>query len=393
MRQKTIRSLIRALALAAGALLMTSNLGNAAAATETSAAIRTFSKIKAGEPVTIAYFGGSITAGAGASNGEKTSYRALTTTWLKQEFPNAKIKAVNAAIGGTGSDLGAFRCQNDVLSQKPDLVFVEFAVNDGGAKEIRAKEAMEGIVRQIWKANPKTEIIFIYTTSKALFPPYEKEELPKAVKYHSEVADYYGIPQINVGQALYEKIKQENAQWETYLKDGVHPSDNGYQVYFETIKTFLTPSLQSTQKEPAPKALPKSLTQRPLENARIAEAKEAQASDGWQDKEPMLNRFFKSGAAGNTPGSELTFKFNGSIVGVFWVIAADSGDISWSIDGAPAKNRSSWDKYALKFNRKGYTILADDLTPGEHTLTIKILEAKNEQSTGNWVRIGSFLVN
>ena len=36
-------------------------------------------------------------------------------------------------MGGTGSDLGVFRLQHDVLRQRPDLVFIEFAVNDAGA--------------------------------------------------------------------------------------------------------------------------------------------------------------------------------------------------------------------------------------------------------------------
>src|SRR6202035_2996162 len=109
---------------------------------------------------TIGYFGGSITAGAGASDASKTSWRALTTAWFKAHFPDAAITEVNAAIGGTGSDLGVFRCQDDLLSKHPDLVFVEFAVNDGGGAELRIKRCMEGIVRQIWKANPNADIIF-----------------------------------------------------------------------------------------------------------------------------------------------------------------------------------------------------------------------------------------
>src|SRR3990170_5159550 len=69
---------------------------------------RVFEKLKAGKETTIAYFGGSITAAAG--------YRVKTFAWFKKTFPQATLKEVNAAIGGTGSDLGAFRCGVDVIA-------------------------------------------------------------------------------------------------------------------------------------------------------------------------------------------------------------------------------------------------------------------------------------
>lgn len=37
---------------------------------------------------------------------------------------------MDAAIGGTGSQLGAFRLKRDVSRFHPDLVFLDFTVND-----------------------------------------------------------------------------------------------------------------------------------------------------------------------------------------------------------------------------------------------------------------------
>jgi hypothetical protein len=130
-----------------------------------------------------------------------------------------------------------------------------------------------------------------------------------------------------------------------------------------------------------------------MESARIAEASEAKGSDAWVTQEPVLKKIFGKGLACGTPGSELTLKFSGTTVGIFWVMAADSGDIEWSIDGSAPKTRSSWDKYCLGFNRQGYTILANNLPQGEHTLTIKVLDTRSKESTGTMIRIGSFLLN
>jgi len=97
-----------------------------------------FQKLEAGEDVTIAYLGGSITAQKG--------WRVQSRDWFEQQYPEARIEGVHAAIGGTGSSPGVFRVEKDALQAKPDLLFVEFAVNDAGASPDRITKAMEGIV-------------------------------------------------------------------------------------------------------------------------------------------------------------------------------------------------------------------------------------------------------
>lgn len=122
-----------------------------------------FAKLKAGKAVRIAYLGGSIT--------EQNGWRPKTLDWFKKRYPAASITEINAAIGGTGSDLGVYRLQQDVLTHKPDLLFVEFAVNDGGAAPERILKAMEGIVRQTWRADRSTDICFVYTLTGP-HPPF-----------------------------------------------------------------------------------------------------------------------------------------------------------------------------------------------------------------------------
>src|SRR5689334_1200465 len=83
-----------------------------------------------GQALTVVFFGGSLTWGANASDPQRTSYRALMGQYLKDKYPKAHINCVDAAIGGTGSKLGMFRLERDVLSYKPDLVFLDFTAND-----------------------------------------------------------------------------------------------------------------------------------------------------------------------------------------------------------------------------------------------------------------------
>ena len=59
-----------------------------------------------GENLTVAFFGGSLTWGARASDPQKTSYRAIIGRKLEEAYPKAHFKFIDAAIGGTGSSAG-----------------------------------------------------------------------------------------------------------------------------------------------------------------------------------------------------------------------------------------------------------------------------------------------
>ena len=128
-----------------------------------------FDKLRAGLPVTVAYLGGSITAGAGASNPEKSSFRAMVTDWLRKNHPKSEITELNAAINNTGSGggslYGALRARRDVIAYKPDLVFVEFAVNDTNEDEAAARKAIEGLLRQLLVVAQPPEVVMRYATN------------------------------------------------------------------------------------------------------------------------------------------------------------------------------------------------------------------------------------
>ncbi len=49
---------------------------------------------------------------------------------LKARYPNAVINVITTSIGGENSIQGAARFQQDVLKHKPDLIFIDYALND-----------------------------------------------------------------------------------------------------------------------------------------------------------------------------------------------------------------------------------------------------------------------
>ncbi len=148
--------------------------------------------------IKVGYLGGPITAQPG--------WRVKSLAHFKQAYPSAKFTEINAAIGGTGSDLGVFRVQQDVLSKQPDLLFVEFAVNDGGASPEQIIRCMEGIVRQTWRAYPECDIVFVYTIAGNMLETTQQGKLPRSVAAMEDVATHYGIPSIHAGRYFCDQV-------------------------------------------------------------------------------------------------------------------------------------------------------------------------------------------
>jgi lysophospholipase L1-like esterase len=219
----------------------------------------TFARLREGKSVTLGYFGGSITTGVGSSNPDALSYRALTTAWFKAQYPGAKISEANAAIGGTGSVIGASRIDKDLIPSHPDLVLIEFAVNDNGADRDTLGRAMERIIRTLRTRLPDTDILMVYTMqADRMYDFYKSGETPDSVVYHQPVAEHYGCSSVNVGQELFNQIHSGKATWKDLAPDTCHPSDAGYRLYFEQIRDFLEKHKRDKPRRQA-KTLPKPL--------------------------------------------------------------------------------------------------------------------------------------
>ena len=352
-----------------------------------------FAKLRANKPVTIVYFGGSITAGAGASNGDLTSYRARVGQWFETTFPNSKITNVNAAIGGTGSDLGAFRTGRDVLAHKPDLVFVEYAVNDGGAPPDMIDRSMEGIVRQIRRANPNTDICFVYTFVVGWLNDFKAGKLVRSMQRDEIVAEHYGIPAVNVALPAARKLLDGSLTNEQFSKDGVHPTDAGYQIYTDALVGFL----QAQQQRAAPARkfrLPKPLRTDSLENAKMLDlASLLPVAPGWKVEDKTNNRDFPTLLVSDTPGSEATIWFDGPMLGLFYVLRPDTGALDYRIDDGNWQKLDPFDVFAKGYARSSYRVIADNLKNDRHNVTFRIRADHNPDSKGNWTRIGFLLTN
>ncbi|MBQ4311367.1 MAG: SGNH/GDSL hydrolase family protein, partial [Oscillospiraceae bacterium] len=99
---------------------------------DTARLCKAFMKGESGQPITIGVIGGSITQGTAASS-PANAYPSVYCKWWEEKFPESEITLVNAGIGGTDSYLGVNRVDEQLLAYDPDIVIVEFSVNDTNA--------------------------------------------------------------------------------------------------------------------------------------------------------------------------------------------------------------------------------------------------------------------
>lgn len=211
----------------------------------------TFARLTTAHKLNVAYLGGSITKGVGASNASTTSWRALTTSWLRTNFPGAEITETNAGIGGTGSVFGVYRAIDDLKlkndDKKPDLLFIDFAINDDydSTSKNDVKTYMETIVRTVYEYSPYCDIVFVYTTDRSRRNSTSESAYPTLWAQH-QVATKYGLTEIYVGKQLCEaKGITSTSTWDSsnLFADIVHPNDAGHALYAGYVTSVLNTEL------------------------------------------------------------------------------------------------------------------------------------------------------
>ena len=338
-------------------------------------------KVATGKTVKVAYLGGSITAAPG--------WRVQSRKWLHDKYPNATFEGIHAAIGGTGLDLGVFRLERDVLQHKPDLLFVEFAVNDGGASPERIHKAMEGIIRQTWKADPETDICYVYTLTERMLGDLQAGKMPRAASAMEELADRYGIPSIHfgvevarleaAGELIFKapKPKDPATKPTVFSTDGVHPHvETGHRLYVEAIARSW-PKIAAAGGKVGPHKIVAPLRPDNWEKARLVSIRPDMLQGEWKKlapDNPLAKRFQRNMPElyqAAKPSATLSFTFEGTSVGIFDILGPDGGQLSVQLNDSKSVTRNRIDGYCT-YHRMSKFNVGTELKPGIHTIKVTL---------------------
>lgn len=334
-------------------------------------------RISEAKPIKIAYLGGSIT-------NAKDGWRSQTLSGLQKHFPGILFSQVSAGVSGTGSDLGVFRIDKDVLAFNPDLVLIEFAVNDNGKNTMLIKESIEGIITKIKQKNSNTDIGLVYTMERSMMDYIQKNQNSPSIEAVEEVAVYYGVPSIFLPDkvmTLYREAKlvfsgDQPCKGDTmvFSKDNVHPyPETGHRLYASTFMEAVPVIFdQSAKKEEGEKLL----TGNPFRQAQLVPLVKPFYNTQWQllatpngtVAKKFANRF-DSVLYNGSKDAVFDFTFEGSRFGFYELIGPGSSAYNINIDGKDS-TIIRFDRYCTNW-RANYFIMPEIL-PGIHHVTVKI---------------------
>ncbi len=325
-----------------------------------------------GEEITIAYIGGSITNGSSAVPQNENCYANLSYQWWVQSFPNAKINYVNAGIGATDSYLGVHRVHNDVLSKNPDVVIIEFSVNDYRPHNA---DTYESLILELLN----------YQTNPAVVPLFITQQNGSDFQFdHQVIAFNYELPMLSYRNLILPELESGNIKWTDIANesDGTHPANGGHAIiahiltsYFNQVRMQL-----ATPKHTSYEVTSKRVNTYVYENGAILDhtTTEPSKADGF-DKIEKPNAQFTNGWETTTGGS-ITFEVEAKSLGVIFYGTVDgkSGAYDVYVDGEKLTTIDSnftgqWGSHA------DYV----ELLRGEETKTHQIEFKKADQSTGD----------
>ena len=179
-----------------------------------------------GAPLTVAYLGGSITEGK--------NYTTPFSNYLKNTFAKGSFREINAGLSGTSSVVGLVRSEAQIVSQKPDIIFLEFSVNDH--EDIMYKKCFESCIKKFLEMPNAPAVGIIITRSKGGFSS-QNQMYP--------IGKNFDIPVISMDDALTKAFNSRFLNTSDYYTDEYHPHQKGGQLIADCMAYYVRQALKS----------------------------------------------------------------------------------------------------------------------------------------------------
>jgi acyl-CoA thioesterase-1 len=170
------------------------------------------------------------------------AYPYLTLKDIKEKFPTAVVNVITTSIGGEQSEQGEKRMASDVLPMKPDVLFIDYGLNDRNIGLIRTETAWRKMIEQALKYGCK---IILLTPTPDLSEDILNDQAPLegyarlirslAVEYKVGLVDSY---------LVFKKMKQNGTNLADYMAQNNHPNERGHQVVANGISKWFCSSLE-----------------------------------------------------------------------------------------------------------------------------------------------------
>jgi lysophospholipase L1-like esterase len=185
--------------------------------------------------INLVFHGHSVPSGyfATPNINSVNAYPFLVFKAVSNQYNTATINSINTAIGGENSEQGAARFETTVLNHQPDVLFIDYALNDRGIGLVRAKAAWSAMIQ---KALAKQIKVVLLTPTPDLkenmfddntpLQQYANQIIALGKQYNVAVVDAY---------SSFKQLLMEGKDLQEYMAQNNHPNAQGHQVVASAI--------------------------------------------------------------------------------------------------------------------------------------------------------------
>lgn len=215
---------------------------------------------------TVVLFGDSTTAVRG-------KLKIYAHHLSEAKFSVGEVKIINAGVGGHNTDHASARFEKDVREPNPEVVVIQFGINDAAIDVWKRPPATKSrVALDDYRANLRSFVRILRNDGTTVIlmtpnplrwnkkmremygkPPYDPEaenglEAPLLpyVATLRELADEEKIPLIDVHRLFHDYGKVEGQLIDDLLLDGVHPNAAGHRLVAEALLPVLQNALSET---------------------------------------------------------------------------------------------------------------------------------------------------
>ena len=324
--------------------------------------VKLFEKAESGEAITVVSIGGSITQGVKDENGQDRSYGQLVSDWIAEKF-EVDVTNINAGIGSTGSLMGVHRLESDVLSKNPDLVILEYSVNDISSMQSNFAylETYEAIIRRVLEKDIALMTAVFGGTAEKFYTDYLSLHIHSALHYDLPVIDYYSALFRYLGEGVINWYDANDKQGGGITQDNLHPNLAGHVMISSAMNYYLEDVYAKYQADEVYETAIDLPEETLFENTNLYSTATFYAGDntlGYEVVEPLFNSGFDvgrtTGASGKMDKGWVCSSGNGVIIFEFKNITSLlipmmncktlPGKYSIEINGVTVKNNVSVDQ-------------------------------------------------
>jgi acyl-CoA thioesterase-1 len=196
-------------------------------------------KWPANRTVNLVFHGHSVPSGYFRTPDVRTleAYPHQVLQQVKSLYPTAVVNVIVTAIGGENSEQGLKRFNKEVLVHRPDVLFIDYALNDRRLGLLKSKTATEKMIRKAKKRNIR---IILLTPSPDMQVDIKSvnNELEQFSKQIRELAKQYEIGLADTFDR-FKTLAEEGEELSKYMSQSNHPNAQGHLlIAAEVMKYF-----------------------------------------------------------------------------------------------------------------------------------------------------------